>query len=167
MLCLAGTKLIQLLTAHMVPCFAFVAKTVLVPHPWFRYCQTVLSQLPDLLSLSVCALSRWAEGGQEDGRGHRGGSWPTLVKCHTASCSAVALGKAFQKSHCSDSCWASVCCWEVVSVCLCTTSSLCLYFNPHVGFLFSPLILSPTCCRGQWARSWWVLSYGTEPTTVL
>jgi len=61
---------------------------------------------------------------------------------HIPSCSAIKPGgEFFQRSHCLETGWASVCLWEVVSNCPCITCSgkglvLCWFFF----FLFAPSI---------------------------
>lgn len=69
----AGSGWVDLLSftaAHMVLCFSFVAKIVLITDQLFDCYWAVLAQHQRLFFLSLCIPSEYTGGGQEVGKGH-------------------------------------------------------------------------------------------------
>lgn len=89
--------------AHIVLCFGFVTKTVLVTHRCFSYCQIVIAQHQGLLCFSLCTPgSRLGVhkkcGGTQPGQltwmDHRD------ILHHITLWSVIKLGESSQGSHC-------------------------------------------------------------------
>lgn len=134
-LSLPGTGGNFLLAAHMVLCFRFVTKTVLLTHQWFRYCWAVLTQCQGL-SWKVTQSGQPVWMDQEDN--------PFPVMSYLP---IKQEGELFQKSCCLETGWAPICLWEVVSDCLCITCRgrglvlFCVYTVLLLFFSLSPSLI--------------------------